>query len=343
MKLSAVLLGVVCGSYPTYTIPLDNIQLEWANQDNMMEFLEHENAKPFVRYQSPDDEYVPIVDLPIVYLNGHKFHRQGKLPRPNMLDRFTKSTRTTTGQMVCSGADDAAEHRRLMKQEKEDKAPRDNKGLGNIVARKLDVSARLFQAEYPRYNGQLAPLPYNELTKPGMNLAALEPLNDEEQEISRNPLLDFVELDPLQGGMASDVFFEPAEDMSLIASLVDEETIDFEPRTAEEREMDREALRLKKLSNSFYKQEKVQIGCCNGTPYNSKKRCCCRRVSFDKDQKFCCAINGCENFKIFDRDNAQHYKDCLSLSGLVIQEYGYQGMAGQPQMSYKSARRIPGK
>jgi hypothetical protein len=128
-----------------------------------------------------------------------------------MLDRFTKSTRTTTGQMVCSGADDAAEHRRLMKQEKEDKAPRDNKGLGNIVARKLDVSARLFQAEYPRYNGQLAPLPYNELTKPGMNLAALEPLNDEEQEISRNPLLDFVELDPLQGGMASDVFFEPAE------------------------------------------------------------------------------------------------------------------------------------
>ena len=30
--------------------------------------------------------------------------------------------------------------------------------------------------------------------------------------------------------------------MSLIASLVDEETIDFEPRTAEEREMDREAV-----------------------------------------------------------------------------------------------------
>lgn len=26
-------------------------------------------------------------------------------------------------------------------------------------------------------------------------------------------------------------------------------------------------------------------------PYNSSKRCCCRRVAFDKDAKFCCAIN----------------------------------------------------
>jgi hypothetical protein len=121
-----------------------------------------------------------------------------------------------------------------------------------------------------------------------------------------------------------------------------ETDIDMEPQTEEERQLDREALRLKRLKNQFYTQEKVKIGCCNGVPYNSKKRCCCRRVSFDKDKKFCCAINGCESFQIFDRSNAKHYKDCLSLSGLVIQEYGYQGQQGQPKMEWGRPRRIPG-
>jgi hypothetical protein len=38
-------------------------------------------------------------------------------------------------------------------------------------------------------------------------------------------------------------------------------------------------------------QKKVRIGCCNGLPYTNNKRCCCRRAAFDKDSKFCCAIN----------------------------------------------------
>jgi hypothetical protein len=145
--------------------------------------------------------------------------------------------------------------------------------------------------------------------------------------------------------MQSDVFIEPQDDDTVIMNLASElsEDIDMEPQTEEEMQLDREALRLKRLKNQFYQQEKVKIGCCNGVPYNSKKRCCCRRVSFDKDKKFCCAINGCESFQIFDRSNAKHYKDCLSLSGLVIQEYGYQGQTGQPKMDWTPRpRRIPG-
>lgn len=95
-------------------------------------------------------------------------------------------------------------------------------------------------------------------------------------------------------------------------------------------EAEMEAIRLRNLKSQFKTQDKVKIGCCNGLPYNSSKRCCCRRIPFDKEHKFCCAINGCESFQIFDRSNKQHYKDCLSLSGLVIQEYGYHGQAGQP-------------
>jgi len=76
-----------------------------------------------------------------------------------------------------------------------------------------------------------------------------------------------------------------------------------------------------------------QIGCCNGIPYNSNKRCCCRRVAFNKDTKFCCAINGCENFKIFDRSDPKNFDLCKGLSGLVVQEYGYRGQyKGEPIM-----------
>ena len=32
-------------------------------------------------------------------------------------------------------------------------------------------------------------------------------------------------------------------------------------------------------------------------------------------------IQGCESFQIFDRSNKQHYKDCLSLSGLYFYHF----------------------
>jgi len=65
------------------------------------------------------------------------------------------------------------------------------------------------------------------------------------------------------------------------------------------------------------------IGCCNGVPYNSSKRCCCRRASFDKETKFCCAIDGCGDFKIMKRDDPDAIRSCQAMEGIVVQEYGY--------------------
>lgn len=65
------------------------------------------------------------------------------------------------------------------------------------------------------------------------------------------------------------------------------------------------------------------VGCCNGVPYNASKRCCCRRASFDKETKFCCAINGCGDFKIYKRDDPNALAQCEALDGIVVQEYGY--------------------
>lgn len=66
-----------------------------------------------------------------------------------------------------------------------------------------------------------------------------------------------------------------------------------------------------------------QVGCCNGQPYNTNKRCCCRRATFNKETKFCCAVDGCRNFQIFNRDDPKAFEKCRALEGYVVQEYGY--------------------
>lgn len=70
-------------------------------------------------------------------------------------------------------------------------------------------------------------------------------------------------------------------------------------------------------------QPAQQVGCCNGQPYNTNKRCCCRRASFDKDTKFCCAVDGCRNFQIFKRNDPNAVAKCHALEGVVVQGYGY--------------------
>lgn len=342
MKLSSLLLGTCLANYNPYTIPLEDSHMEWVDPDNFLNFLEHEGSKEFVQYQAPDDEYVPIQDLPIVYLNGIKFRRQGKNPRPGTLERFQKLTRTNEGKLLCQDAElvkEQKEERKLhFQEEKKPKAAAERNDM------QFDFVGALFQTKYPRYNGRNAPLPYDELEHTDLNLADLEPESEEEEMIHENPTLDLSGSDPVQGGVVSEVFKEPEDDDAVIMQLdigLDAD-LDMEPQNEEERALTREALRLKRLKNKFYEQEKTKIGCCNGTPYNVKKRCCCRRVSFDKDKKFCCAINGCESFQIFDRSNAQHYKDCLSLSGLVIQEYGYHGQKGQPKADWATGTRRPG-
>jgi len=341
MKLYTLLLGSALANYDTYVIPIDNsAAIEWRDPDNLLEFLEKEGNKEFVKYQEPNERYVPIKDLPIVYLNGLKFHRQGKQPRPSDLERFQKMTRTTSGKLICEDAEKARSDRGRGFMPND--APVFDDGFRSSGPKKgFDMIAREFQTEYPRYNGvspKALPNPLDDLEEGKLNLADLTPENEQESAIAQDPTLDFANLDPQQGGFVSEIFSEPEEDFEAISNLSGEilegEEVDLTPRNAAEFALTKEELRLERLKKKFYSQEKVKIGCCNGTPYNSKKRCCCRRVSFDKDKKFCCAINGCESFQIFDRSNAQHYKDCLSLSGLVIQEYGYRGQAGQPKMDF---------
>lgn len=84
------------------------------------------------------------------------------------------------------------------------------------------------------------------------------------------------------------------------------------------------------------KQPAQQIGCCNGSPYNSNKRCCCRRASFDKDTKFCCAVNGCQDFRIYRRDDESARDKCTELNGIVVEEYGYHGNGNGP--TYENTR-----
>lgn len=70
-------------------------------------------------------------------------------------------------------------------------------------------------------------------------------------------------------------------------------------------------------------QPAQQVGCCNGQPYNTNKRCCCRRASFDKETKFCCAVDGCRNFQIFKRNDPKAVEKCQAMEGIVVQEYAY--------------------
>jgi hypothetical protein len=163
----------------------------------------------------------------------------------------------------------------------------------------------------------------------------LEEEEEEEAAPRRTAVQEFnlAEVDPVSGGVVSSEFEEPEEDEATMVQLVGEIPEEqLAPSNFEEESMSREEIRLIRLRKKFFEMKNVKIGCCNGQAYNSQKRCCCRRVSFDMDKKFCCAINGCESFKIMNRGSIQDYNDCLSLDGLVVQEYGYQGQRGQPKI-----------
>lgn len=327
MKLSAcsILIGAVVADYPGYTIPNEPNHIEWAAKDHARDFKKFELGKDFVKYQMPDDEYVPIEDLPIVYLNGIKFHRQGKQPKHDLLDRFRKITRSKDGHLKCKGNNKAKMHQEEHASEMHHENPHEFIGIGE---RQLDLVRTIFQTKYPRYNGRDVPLPYNELVQADLDLTNLEPENSFEFEFTHGDVREEEE-----GEVFEEVNF-PSEEF-ITPFIIDEDQED--PVS----EADYEQIRLDNLKALFKSQSKVKIGCCNGLPYNSSKRCCCRRIPFDKERKFCCAINGCESFQIFDRSNKQHYKDCLSLSGLVIQEYGYRGQGNQPRMKTGTTKSRP--
>lgn len=69
MKLSACSIligGLVQADYPGYTIPNEPQFQMWKESSDELAFQRNEGKKEFVKYQMPDDEYVPIDHLPIV-------------------------------------------------------------------------------------------------------------------------------------------------------------------------------------------------------------------------------------------------------------------------------------
>lgn len=320
-----LMIGATMADYPGYTIPTNPQMTIWKMEQQEEAFEANEGHKEYVKYQMPDDAYVPLPDLPVVFLNGIKFHRQGKQPRPHDLERFRKITRSSNGQLSCKGGKAAIEaHKSHMHARSMHTMQMDDVGFIGVSPRQLDLVKTIFQTKYPRYNGRDAPLKYDELLEIP-DLSNLEPLTENEWNMVNDvqPRVEG-EYDPEEEEeeFYEEVHFPSREYRDPV--VIDEED-DSENITDEELEQKR----LENLKKMFKSQANAKIGCCNGLPYNSSKRCCCRRIPFDKDKKFCCAINGCQSFQVFDRSNAQHYKDCLSLSGLVIQEYGYRGLPNQ--------------
>jgi len=278
-----MMIGATLADYPGYTIPTEPDVIIWKEPEQDRLFQEKEGHKVHVQFQMPDDEYVPLSDLPIVYLNGIKFHRQGKQPRAMDLDRFKKITRSSNGQLSCKGGKKAAaEHEQRML----DHARMSHDFTGFIGEQNLDLVKTIFQSKYPRYNGRDAPLNYNELLEVP-DLTNLDPDNWFEKELVRcehdedgeclTKLKDLIEDEP---HFLSNIFVEP---------VVVDEADDLPGKEWSDEELEEQ--RLKNIRNMFRSQGNVKIGCCNGLPYNSSKRCCCRRIPFDKDKKFCCAID----------------------------------------------------
>ena len=64
------------------------------------------------------------------------------------------------------------------------------------------------------------------------------------------------------------------------------------------------------------------IGCCNGKPFSAKKRCCCRRKSYDTETEFCCVSpQGCAAFQTFT-NTTENRNACMNIGGrIVLNEY----------------------
>ena len=61
-----IMIGATMADYPAYTIPTEPDVIIWKEPEQDRIFQENEGHKEYVKFQLPDDEYVPLSDLPIV-------------------------------------------------------------------------------------------------------------------------------------------------------------------------------------------------------------------------------------------------------------------------------------
>ncbi|CAG5112936.1 Oidioi.mRNA.OKI2018_I69.chr2.g7098.t2.cds [Oikopleura dioica] len=277
--------------------------IENSNKMEKMFFHQQKEDKEYIKYQYPEDRFAPIEELGVVYLNGIKFYHQGESMLPESdEEKALKLTRSS---------EDRGEFCMDWKLAKEHRA----------------AQKKIRDAERKAKNDACLQDPNSEA-----------PQTEAQKQESTTP----APRSRTAGGGGGNGGSRQSTEAADTASAEDEDSEDADDDFTAALETTPNTPAYSPAAAEIQAQKKVRIGCCNGMPYTNNKRCCCRRAAFDKDTKFCCAINGCENFRIFERTE-NNYSACQSLQGLVVQEYGYTGQwahLGEPDFT-KTQRPEP--
>lgn len=303
-----------------------------SNKEEKLYFQGVKEARDFVKYQYPSEKFVPLDELVTVLLNGMRFYHQGDemLPKNETSGPMKADTRANEHNMRCEGRDDFKAYRRehAVKSMPHDVAPVtviEESEISEAITHDIQAAVVVPQ------DTPIAAAIVDEVVA-GKSNDNTDTSSDDDQAAPSSSNFD-------------DASARSVQDLAFLESVMsffgDETTTSANDATVADTVADTVApvtaeTAVATEADAAPQPRNHRIGCCNGVPYNQNKRCCCRRIAFDKDKKFCCAINGCANFKVFDRANPKNYDLCLSLQGLVVQEYGYMGEhaeLGEPDLT----------
>jgi len=305
---------------------IDNTKKE---ERRLFESLKQERA--YVQFQFPSEKFVPLDRLATVYLNGIRFYVQGDQILPSKDEDeegpLKARTRSNNDNLRCEGRNDFKAYK---------------KGLATTAE---TTTEKVFMANDVQAVVESS-MEAAEATEDSSVESTSTDKSTGKSKIDNDDVVEAGDDEAPSTDTDSSVFDDDSArsvvDLSLAAELMayfDDETTTNGDTTS--------SPTAPPVTNSTTSTEAVKnhrIGCCNGVPYNQNKRCCCRRIAFDKDKKFCCAVNGCENFHVFDRSNPKHFDLCKSLQGLVVKEYGYTGAyaaMGEPDLTLAPRRSRP--
>jgi len=307
-----------------------------SNKDEKNYFNSIKKERKYVKYQYPSEKFVPLDELGVIFLNGMKFYHQGSEMLPSNKSEVTvKKAQTRTSRiMECEGKADFKEYKRTH--------GRTTALSGSQLPAVTTVTTPMDTETTAGFDfsnwDALFEDDFQETMSERKRENAAQAAKDKDQKKNQkgnneksNDVSDSEEIEKTG-----------AFDESAARSVVDKDLADFfasyfnDEKTTLASAKPTTAATTTSTTTDAVVVPNHHIGCCNGVPYNRNKRCCCRRQAFDKEKKFCCAINGCENFRIFDRSDPKNVDLCLSLEGLVVQEYGYTGKhvaLGEPDLT----------
>jgi len=297
-----------------------------SNKEEKLYFQGVKDSKEFVKYQYPSEKFVPLDELVTVLLNGMRFYHQGEEMLPqngtDILEPMMAKTRSNDN-LRCEGRNDFKAYKR------------EHTPLHPVPAMQNDAAAVVVATE---------------VAEPVIFPADSSAVVQDSQPVVTSNSNKGNNVDNTPSSSADDqgsAAFDPAAARSIVDkdfaaqflsyfSMTDEATTLANDASPNDASFANAVAPATTAITDAPATKNHRIGCCNGVPYNQNKRCCCRRIAFDKEKKFCCAIDGCANFKVFDRSNPKNIDLCLSLKGLVVQEYGYTGehaALGEPDLT----------